>query len=348
MGSVGTVALALRLVLAVVFVVAAVGKLLDREGSIKALADFGVGGRIGQIGGTILPYAELATALALIFPGTATLGAIAAIALLGIFIVGISVALAQGREPDCHCFGQIHSEPAGVKTIVRNVVLAGLAVVVLAGGPGPALDTWISDRTSQELVAVGMGLLAFLSLSAAVWLFRENRRLRTSLAEAEAGFPAIGLPIGAQAPKFSLRSNEGRKVSLDSLTARGKPVLLVFVGPRCGPCWLLMPHLAQWQQTLSDRLTVAMVSHGTRRDNEEAIEEHAIVGLFLHNGGKLLDAYRVKNTPTAVLVDTDGRIASASVQGSRPIEPLIRSILLEQDSEPAGIRSQLEAAFVPA
>jgi hypothetical protein len=32
-----------------------------------------------------------------------------------------------GHGPDCRCFGQLHSVPAGSKTLVRNGVLAALA-----------------------------------------------------------------------------------------------------------------------------------------------------------------------------------------------------------------------------
>src|SRR4051794_8882041 len=145
MGFVDTLDLVLRVVLAVVFATAGIGKLLDRDGSTRALADFGLGGQAARVGGTILPLAELAVALALLFPSTATAGAAGAFLLLLAFIVGISRALLQGRAPDCHCFGQIHSAPAGPSTLIRNGVLALMALVLLGSGPGPAFDTWIRD-----------------------------------------------------------------------------------------------------------------------------------------------------------------------------------------------------------
>ena len=42
-----------------------------------------------------------------------TLNRAAALALLLAFVGGIVVNLARGTTPDCHCFGQLHSEPAG-------------------------------------------------------------------------------------------------------------------------------------------------------------------------------------------------------------------------------------------
>src|SRR4051794_11555179 len=327
-----TVVLVLRVVLIAVFATAGVGKLMDREGSVRALRDFGLGERLAQVGGTALPIAELAVAVLLLFPPTATAGAIVAILLLLAFIGGISRALIQGTAPDCHCFGQIHSAPAGPSTLARNAVLAGLGIFVLVAGPGPAFDTWVRDRTGSELLGIALGLVAVAAAAAAVRFWLANRELRRELAEAEAGFPVHGLPVGANAPRFSLRSTTGEKVTLESLTALGRPVLIVFVGPTCGPCWLVMPHLARWQQTLEDRITLVMISTGTAKQNEEALEEHQIVGRFLHGGEKVMQAYRGPGTPTAVIVSADGHIASNTVFGARPIEPLVRLALLSGDT----------------
>src|SRR5579864_2588346 len=100
-----TVALALRLVLAAVFLTASVGKLLDLKGSRRAVRDFGVPERAAGFVGTALPLAELAVALALVFRPSARWGAAVALLLLLGFIAGIARALARGEQPDCHCFG---------------------------------------------------------------------------------------------------------------------------------------------------------------------------------------------------------------------------------------------------
>src|SRR6478672_6687391 len=109
-----------RLILGIVFVVAGVAKLLDREGSRRAVGDFGVPARLAGPLGTLLPIAEIVVALALLPAVTAWWGALGALALLVAFVAGIGVNLARGRAPDCHCFGQLHSSPAGPWTLARN------------------------------------------------------------------------------------------------------------------------------------------------------------------------------------------------------------------------------------
>src|SRR5919107_3370790 len=123
-----------RLVLAGVFALAGVAKLSDLEGSRKAIIDFGLPAVLASPLALLLPLAELAVAAALIPASTAWWGALGALGLLMLFVVGISLNLARGRKPDCHCFGQLHSAPAGWKTLARNAVLAAVAGLVFWGG----------------------------------------------------------------------------------------------------------------------------------------------------------------------------------------------------------------------
>src|ERR1035441_4121335 len=123
--------LVVRVLLATVFVVAGLGKPADPKGSRQSMDDFGVPKSVGPLLAFLLPLAELASAIALIPVASAWWGAVGVLALLVLFIAAIGVNLARGRRPNCHCFGQLHSAPVGWKTLTRNAVLSGLAVLVL-------------------------------------------------------------------------------------------------------------------------------------------------------------------------------------------------------------------------
>src|SRR5438067_5236656 len=136
----GIVLLLARLVLTSVFVVAGLTKLADLAGSRQAVRAFGVPARLTTPLGLLLPLAELAVAAALLLPAAAWWGAMGALALLLLFVGGIGYNLARGRQPDCHCFGQLHSAPAGWPTLLRNLVLATIAgLVVVFGRNSPGL-----------------------------------------------------------------------------------------------------------------------------------------------------------------------------------------------------------------
>ena len=333
----GTFALGVQVLLAIVFAAAGAGKLLDRRGARDALVEFGVPPWLAPGLGSALPVAELATAVALVLRPSARWGAVAALVLVLCFIGGITYALTQGRAPDCHCFGQLHSAPAGRSTLIRNALLGGLATVLVVHGPGPATNAWVNARSAAELVAVGLGISTVL-LAAFSWrLWRERRQLRRDAERLErmsAAFPP-GLPVGASAPDFDLPDVTGEPVTLSDLRARGRPVLLAFARPTCGPCTTLFPALARWQRALADRITVAVISTGSARENHPTADEHGLVNLLLEEDDEMTRAYRVRATPSAVLVNAAGMVASEPAVAEPAIEALVRVTLQQRPQEPA-------------
>src|SRR4051794_31945272 len=116
----GVALLLCRIGLAAIFVVAGAAKLVDRGGARKAPVDFGAPQALAGPLATALSLTELAIAGLLLAEDTARWGAAGAVALLAVFSVAIGLALARGSAPDCHCFGQLHSEPAGWKALARS------------------------------------------------------------------------------------------------------------------------------------------------------------------------------------------------------------------------------------
>ena len=314
------------MLLALVFATAGVAKLLDRPGSGNALRGFGVPQGLVPAGIILLPLVELGTAVALVPTPTAQWGGLAALLLLLTFAAAIGNAMRQGKTPDCHCFGQLSSAPAGRSTLIRNLVLAGPAAYVAIEGPGPSLSAWISDRTAAELVAIAACLAAAALGALAVRFWRENQTLTRDLEDARARIAALprGLPVGSIAPEFTVNSlRSGAAVTLDSLLARGRPVVLVFVSPGCGPCQEIFQDASRWQIALADDITLAFVSEGDPADNLVALQNGSGDLLMQEGAWEVGEAYKVRNTPTAVAISPDGRIASSLVSGDG-IEPLIR------------------------
>lgn len=328
----GTVLVVLRLGLAAVFATAGVGKLLDRPGSQQALLDFGVPERWGPLGSVALPVAELLVTVGLIIQPSARWAAAGAVLLLGAFIIGISLALSKGQAPDCHCFGQIHSSPAGRGTLVRNAILAAVAVFLISAGPGPAIDSWVSAGGGHPFILAALAIVGL----AILWLAQEAAR-RAEARAAEA--PPPGLEIGGRAPDFEVSDLEGGTVTLDVLTARGKPVLLVFTHEGCGPCSLLLPELARWQAALSDKVTVAVVSGGSRERHQALKVEHGFSELLLQQDMEVFERYKMVATPGAVLISADGRIDGASVFGSFAVEQLTRLAIRRATTQSANGRA---------
>jgi thiol-disulfide isomerase/thioredoxin/uncharacterized membrane protein YphA (DoxX/SURF4 family) len=331
-----TLALASQVLLSVVFAVAAVGKFLDLKGSRRAMADFGVPERLAPFVGTVLPVAELTIAVALIPAATARWAALAGLVLLLAFIAGIGAALARGQAPDCHCFGQIHSAPAGPSVLVRNGILAALALLIVVHGAGTPVDDWVSARSAAELVAVLCGIATVALGALSVWLWRESRRWHKAYEYAQEQIDSLppGLPVGLPAPSFVLPDINGDLQSLDEMRERGLPVMLLFTGPSCGACKAMMPDVGRWQRALQQRLTIAVMTGGTKEENLPHLEEHGVTNVIFQERYEVMAAYRVRATPSAVIVTPDGKVATLPATGTLAIEPLIR-LALESDLAPS-------------
>src|SRR5512143_2751404 len=181
--------LSARLVLAAVFLVAGFAKLADRDGAREATRAFGAPDAIAGALSALLIIAELAAGALLIPSATARLGAALAALLLLIFIAGISRSMLRGEAPDCHCFGQLHSAPAGPKTLARNALLSALAGFVITGGAGTSATAWV--RALSMLRRHGELLLRVDALEQA--LVEHGVAIPTPSAAALEGLP-VGTP----------------------------------------------------------------------------------------------------------------------------------------------------------
>ncbi|MFB9236646.1 MauE/DoxX family redox-associated membrane protein [Plantactinospora siamensis] len=135
-----------RLLLALVFLAAVVGKLRSRAafaGFVGSVEAFGLlpRRRVRPVAGLAVAV-EAAVVPLLAVPAAAPAGYAAAAALLAVLTGAILAALRRGRRPACHCFGTAGA-PIGPRHVVRNVLLflvaaAGLAASPMAGAGPPA------------------------------------------------------------------------------------------------------------------------------------------------------------------------------------------------------------------
>jgi methylamine dehydrogenase accessory protein MauD len=350
--------LALRLLLAAVFILAGATKLIDPRGTRRALRDFGVPRMLATPMVLLLPLLELAVAAALIPTSLAWYGAWGALALLAVFLLAVGIAMLRGRKPDCHCFGQIHSAPVGWQTLVRNVVLAAGAGALIYRGPGragPDVWTWIAtlSETGQKVAFVAGLAVAFVffrllnsarpqsqAIASQSDLSvdeddeaeeeeapRQRRAPRPQPRSSPAGPVArgIGLPIGTPAPEFELPDLNGEKRSLQSLRAQGKNVLLIFLSPFCKPCQAMLPNLVRWIGEMEQPPDIVLISRGAAQDNLAKLKDFEPSRILLQRGFEVATAYDCDATPAAVLVAADGLIRSLLAVEGRAIKQLLHS-----------------------
>lgn len=332
------------------FGVAGLAKLADRAGSRRALVDFGVPSALANPLGIILPVAELAVAVALLPVVTAWFGAVGALFLLLLFVIAIAINLARGRTPECHCFGQLSSAPAGWATLSRNAgltLLSGFVVWQGRDNTGTSAVDWVDSLSTAQRVFSIIGFAGLVVVAFEGWILlqmlRQQGRLLLRLEVLErkiesAGIssaavadardePVAGLPVGTVAPTFRIKRLRGEPQTLEALLSAGKPLLLFFTHPNCGPCRSLMPDISRYQRQHDSALTIALISEGTFKDNRAMRDEFGVTQIFYQKEGEVADAYEAHGTPSGVLIRSDGTIGSPLAMGADAVRGLIAQAL---------------------
>ena len=342
--SMGIVALVLRMVLAAMFAVAGIAKFRSIQKTKQTVKDFGLPVWAAGPVSLLLPAGELGVALLLVPVSTVLWASLASLGLLSAFSILIVINLLQGRTPQCNCFGQMSSKPIGWPTLWRNGAMGAVASLVcwnsIASRPLGATKALQDQLSGAKLSTVAAALCgAAITVAGAYFalhLLRQNGRILLrldALEQQHAGGGVLprpadmfsGLPIGEQAPAFTLPSLSGELVSLDQLQSASKNMVLIFTDPDCGPCTTMLPDLSQWEKKQHDTTTLVLIGRGEKLANQTKLREHPLKNVLLQNANEVATAYQVKGTPGAVLIDRKGLIASEVVLGAQSIGNLIRT-----------------------
>jgi thioredoxin-related protein len=312
-----------RLALSAVFGIAGAAKLVDQQGTRDAVKNFGAPEAMAPALSVALPIAELAIAIGLLFAGTTAVSALAALLVLGVFVVAIGANLARGRTHDCHCFGQLYSRPLGWPTLLRNVIFGAAAGFVLWQAQTRPVAGILTTLARLSL-AQWLMLLVVLVVIVAI-MFYSHRQQKSLLMKTS--LPPRGLPLDSIAPPFEVNAYAGGKSSLAQLLAYGRPLLLVFTNPGCGSCIVLFEEIKKWQDSHSEQLTIALISFGTIKENFVNVARNGLGQVLLQQKREVAEAYGANVTPTAVVVSASGRIASPLAAGADEIRALLASVL---------------------
>ena len=341
--------LAIRIGLAGVLLVASLGKLMDLRNPAgrEAMEAFGVPPAFAPAAAIALPVVELVLGILLLPVATAWWAGLGVCALMLLFMAGIARQMAQGNAPDCHCFGQLHSAPAGPRTLVRNGLFAAAAAVLIVFGkddPGIGIAGWFSQRSGADVALLIGGIIAGAAIVLLGWavfqLMSQAGRLLTRIEALEhalgvdsdstsvpsaphtAQAPAPDLPVGSAAPEFTVSTLDGEPVGLASLRNGGIPLLLIFTSPDCTPCTRLMPDIARWQREGGQRLRPVVVGRGDPKRNAAKAAEAGVSDVLVQPAREVSTAFGATSTPSAVVVMPDGRIGSPLARGATAVRAL--------------------------
>ncbi len=275
-----------------------------------------------------LPIAELAIGLALLLlPGWGRfVAALAASAILLVFTVLVIRAVANGSDVSCECFGALSRDRVDGWTVARNLVLLlAAATAAFAGVGAPALLPSLLGRPFDEIALL---IVVWLILGV-VALLRWNLDQRAQLARLRRGDAAVTsvrpheLAVGDPIPDAELVNRVGVTLPLDRLD-RGRAVLLIFLKAGCSSCERVVPWVPEWERRIGDTVTVRIAT-SSRPDEIDRI--YPELGDRVRYGARAARAaLGADRLPSAVVLGSNGMVASPVARGAEEIEALVNGI----------------------
>lgn len=119
------------------------------------------------------------------------------------------------------------------------------------------------------------------------------------------------LKLGDKAPEFNLLSLDGAEVS--SKNYIGKPTVLVFVSPTCGPCKDRMAEFVSlYPHTLKADINFVVISLASLESTKDFATEFddLLPILSLPQDTTFVNDYNIAGTPTYYLINKDWRVES--------------------------------------
>jgi thiol-disulfide isomerase/thioredoxin len=137
---------------------------------------------------------------------------------------------------------------------------------------------------------------------------------------AQQAMPA-GPKVGEPAPEIKLEDLGGKDAELK--TFRGSETLVLFWNPGCGFCQQMLPDLKEWEANPPEEAPkLLVVSAGTEEANKEMSLSSPVV---LDQQFAVGRSFGASGTPSAVLVDKEGKIASEVAVGGPAVLELARA-----------------------
>jgi peroxiredoxin len=137
-------------------------------------------------------------------------------------------------------------------------------------------------------------------------------------------------PVGRSAAPFALNDLDGAPVALEDFA--GQRALLLFWNPGCGFCSQILDEVRLLERTAAERnVPFVVISAGSVEENR-AMDLRSPV--LIDTGFATGNSYGAQGTPSAIVIDADGLIASELSVGGPAVLALADGITAEGNQTP--------------
>lgn len=322
------------IILGLTLLYSSIAKMRDRGAVERTVVDFGLGKRFARPIAVGLPLLEFFLALGLLFEQTRVLAAMVSGVLLGVFTLMIAkILIRRDERPACNCFGVSSSKPVSFRTLLRNTILIGLAILAMMPMVElslPSLD-WVPVLWVLAILeGLGLAIIAWLvaNLSRQQGLFASRLGTLELLANpvlpvepsgeigSGTGDDALSLHPGVRLPALKVQIANKPSRIIGNLLHEEQATMLLFISQHCGPCQALIAHhLAAWTDE-SGSLQVHVLPILQEKPSDDAPVQAWLAPGDLMQAG-------IQGVPAAMLVAPSGVVIEGPVYGEGAIVAMV-------------------------
>jgi thiol-disulfide isomerase/thioredoxin len=156
------------------------------------------------------------------------------------------------------------------------------------------------------------------------------------------GVQRDGIPIGESAPDITATTPSGRELVLKP--GSEGPSLVLFASPECEPCAVVLPYLNNFVGRASAPELMTVVPGPAAVAERMGADHKLIYECYAEDGSGAFDAYRVRVTPFAFVVGSDGRVLAKGLC-SEPV--MLRDLLAAAGIDKEVVPETLQMASSP-
>jgi len=315
------------LAVAVVLAVSGAAKVSARQQTEDAFEALRIPLVPRALGAAVLPWGEIALALALlVLRGPAlVVAAVAALVLCLAYTVVIGRARGFAEPVTCSCFGKFGAAKVSTTTLWRNIVLSALALLALAGAAtGQHVWSLVTEHPGWVVVAA---LVAALFALIAAGSGTPTTSAGSGFAAGSAAVDPESEDVGEELdyerhpiPYAQLRTPEDTVTTLRDL-ARTQARLLLFLSAGCGSCRRTAERIDGWAEQLAPAVSIVPIYAHAPGQVEFAVPFYIQPD---YNASQVLEAH---GTPAAVLLGADGMLAGGPIAGEDSVRRFVEEIL---------------------
>ena len=198
------------------------------------------------------------------------------------------------RDRHVSALFDVTATPSGV--LVRDDGSIGSSVAIGVAAIGRLVASVVEGRVVDTLVPIGV---------------RELQRVPTQ----DPPRPRVGSQVGQNAPSFRLPDLDGNMVEVGNF--KGRSTMLVFWNPSCGFCSRMLPDLREWERRrIETSPALVLISTGDLNANR-AMQLKAKI--LIDGSFAVARSFGATGTPSAVMIDSGGHLASSVAVGAGQI-----------------------------